>query len=52
MRGCESRPRRWIALDLAAVAALFEVKTKELAMLKKQSLDPRQESGLAASGGF
>ena len=38
------------AIDSAAVSALFEVKTQELALLKEQELKPRPESGLTASG--
>lgn len=39
------------ALDSAAVSALFEVKTQELALLKEQSLGPRPDRCLTASGG-
>jgi len=44
------RAQEW-AEDSAAVSALFEVKTHELALLKEQELKPRPDGCLTASGG-
>ena len=38
-------------VDSAAVSALFEVKTQELALLKEHELKPRPDRCLTASGG-